>query len=155
MKIKDIIGEGFWKGFASGLAKGVKPAAIKNLPDLPKHGTEFASQAEYCQQAAAKYGFPPDECGGMPSQAPAAASTQQRRIPQQIEVGNSTLTRMAGGDWYDMATNTLITDPNIIARADKRWAIQQQNLQMTPGYQQMSPITGFRRKGASKRTARS
>lgn len=151
VKIKDIVSEGFW----AGVKRGLTPQALKNMPDLPKRGTEFATQDEYCRQAAAKFGFGPEECGTTMPQ-PQPATPQPRQIPQQIEVGNNTLTRMPGGDWHDMATNTLITDPSIIARADKRWAIQQQNLQMAPGYQPMSSITGFnRRKGAGKRTARS
>jgi hypothetical protein len=151
VKIKDIISEGFW----AGVKRGLTPQVFKNMPDMPARGTRFGTDADYCAQAAAKFGLAPDECGSQQPGAAPAAPQPSRRIPQQIEIGGTTLTRAAGGDWYDMTTNTLITDPSIIARADKRWQIQQQILQMAPGYQPMSPFPGFnRRSPGSKRGAK-
>lgn len=157
MKITDIIGEGVLGDIAFGVKKSLTPKVFKDIAANSRG--DSMSDYEHCIRAAAQYGFSPDECNGMrgapahkPQQQPQTTQTQPAQnkpsqpVPQQVEIGGTTLTRMPGGDWYEMTTNTLVTDPSIIARADKKWQIVQQNIQMTqPPQPAPSTINNFRR----------
>lgn len=96
MKVRDIIGEGVFGDILHGVKQSLTPSALKYIKDVPARGTRFTTDYDHCIQAAAQYGYSPDDCANLRG-APAPSSTTASGEPQPLPSTVDTIQNIPDG----------------------------------------------------------